>query len=392
MARQNGLYRKHGRRIFLFKYKDASGAWLEKSTGCADRAEAVESKNKFLEDLANDALPTDKSKWTVAQACTLWVDQHVLGSQKARSNERSCLRQLVRMLGTKKLEAVTLDDLKSYQSTRSYTVQARPINNELGILVKVLRQENLWKRSLASHYKRLKEPDGEIGRALTHDEIARLEAAAASRDSFLVAYCAEVLAACSGMRGGEIKKLRLGAVDLESRRIRITRKSTKSDAGQRIIELNRDALTATTRLYRRAQTLGATAPEHYLLPADLSKHTKKNDPLHGRKGFDLNSHQVSWDTAWRNLRKAAGLSKLRFHDMRHTFITMMGEQGVPLQVVGAMVGHMSPAMVRYYTHISGSAARQAVEKLEGFRNPAHFGDIFGDAAKVQQQSTSKMLN
>ncbi len=33
-----------------------------------------------------------------------------------------------------------------------------------------------------------------------------------------------------------------------------------------------------------------------------------------------------------------------FHDLRHTFISMMGERGVPLQVVGAMVGHMSPAI------------------------------------------------
>lgn len=41
--------------------------------------------------------------------------------------------------------------------------------------------------------------------------------------------------------------------------------------------------------------------------------------------------------------------------------------GNALQVVGAMVGHMSPAMVRYYTHISGNAARQAVEMLEKTR-------------------------
>jgi integrase len=69
-----------------------------------------------------------------------------------------------------------------------------------------------------------------------------------------------------------------------------------------------------------------------------------------------------------DLRKAAGLRDLRFHYLRHTFISMMGERSVPLQVVGAMVGHMSPAMVRYYTHIGGSAARQAVEMLEKSRN------------------------
>jgi integrase len=297
----------------------------------------------------------------------------------------------LRELGSKRLGAITLDDLKSYQAKRNKTVKARPINNELGILVKVLRQENLWKRSFSENFKRLKEPDGKIGRALASDEIARLEAAAASRDSFLVAYCAEVLAACTGMRGGEIKKLQLGAIDLEKKRIYITRDITKSDAGQRIVELNRDALMAAARLYQRAQMLGALLPEHFLLPADLSKHTREDDPMRGT-GYDVTRHQVSWITSYRNLRKAAGLGKLRFHDMRHTFISMMGEQGVPLPVVGAMVGHMSAAMIRHYTHISASAQRQAVEMLEKFRKPPCFVDSFVDTAKLPERNALKLLN
>jgi site-specific recombinase XerD len=63
------------------------------------------------------------------------------------------------------------------------------------------------------------------------------------------------------------------------------------------------------------------------------------------------------------------LQTLRFHDLRHSFITLMGEQGVPLQVVQAMVGHMSAHMVRYYTHISNRAARDAVELLDKQSDP-----------------------
>jgi integrase len=96
---------------------------------------------------------------------------------------------------------------------------------ELGILIKVLKEENLWKRALSEHYRRLKEPEAEIGEALTVDQLARLERAAASRDFWMIAYCAEVLAANTGMRGGEIKRLCLGMIDLKQRRIRITRKS-----------------------------------------------------------------------------------------------------------------------------------------------------------------------
>jgi integrase len=219
-----------------------------------------------------------------------------------------------------------------------------------------------------------------------------LENTAVGRDSWLVAYCAELLAANSGLRGGEIKKLRLGMVDLENRRIRITRKTTKTDAGARLVELNAGALAAVAKLYQRAQVLGATAPDHYLLPADLSRHTRETDPLHGGQGFGVTRHQMSWRTAWRNLRKAADLGNVRFHDLRHTFITMMGERGVSLQIIGAMVGHLSPAMVRYYTHISGNAARQAVEMLEKTREAPRFVDVLVDESVNLNKDASKLLN
>jgi integrase len=169
------------------------------------------------------------------------------------------------------------------------------------------------------------------------------------------------------------------------------------------------------KLYLRASSLGATEPEHYLLPADLSRHTHQTDPLKGQRGFAVQSHQASWRTAWRNLRAAAakavqdaateegrdltaeeretvGLFKrLRFHDLRHTFITLMGERGVPLQVVQAMVGHMSAAMVRHYTHISNRAAREAVELLDKTETAPFVGRFVGKEEN-QQLVVSKSLN
>lgn len=55
---------------------------------------------------------------------------------------------------------------------------------------------------------------------------------------------------------------------------------------------------------------------------------------------------------------------LRFHDLRHSFITDMVERGVPLGTIQAFVGHMSKRMLDHYTHISTGAARKAVELLD----------------------------
>jgi len=364
-SKRHGLYKREGD-VYAFRYKDADGRWREKYAGTNDFQQALEVKRAFEDNLKKGTLPTEKSEWTVGQAAGLWVEQHAahLGSDKVRSNERSLLRQLARRLGSRKLRSITIDDLKTYQAKRHLEVGERAVNLELRVLVNVLKEANLWD-TISKLYKPLKERESEIGKALSLEELHRLETTASQNIEWEVCYYAEALAANTGMRGGEIKRLQLRDIDLEGRRLSIRR--AKTDAGIRIVELNQAALEAITRLYIRAETLGATEPCHFLLPADLSRHTKDSDPLKGGRGFDVTQHQQTWRSAWRRLRMAAGLDGLRFHDLRHSFISLMAERGVPLPVVQSMVGHLSAKVTRHYTHISSQAARQAVELLDSDR-------------------------
>jgi hypothetical protein len=75
----------------------------------------------------------------------------------------------------------------------------------------------------------------------------------------------------TGLRGGEIKKLRIGAIELARRRLAIRRSDAKTDASARHIELNLDATKAAERLLLRANLLGATNLTHFLMPKDLSR-------------------------------------------------------------------------------------------------------------------------
>jgi Phage integrase family len=80
----------------------------------------------------------------------------------------------------------------------------------------------------------------------------------------------------------------------------------------------------------------------------------------------------SWRTAWTKLRKVAGFADLGLHQLRHLFVTRMAEEGVPLPVTQAMVGHTTTEVTRRYTHISENAQRLAVEKLEETGKASHF--------------------
>ena len=114
----------------------------------------------------------------------------------------------------------------------------------------------------------------------------------------------------------------------------------------------------------RSKMLGAVKPEHFLFPTLREKHTRKTDPLYGGVGYDPTHPQSSWDKEWNELRKRAGISHRRFHDLRHSYITRAAEAGVPLLVIQAQVGHLSTEMVAHYTHVCQEAIHHAAEQIE----------------------------
>jgi integrase len=66
--------------------------------------------------------------------------------------------------------------------------------------------------------------------------------------------------------------------------------------------------------------------------------------------------------AWTACRKAAGVW-CRRHDLRHTFISALGEVGVPESTMKAIAGWMSAKMLERYSHTRQQAKRDTVNNL-----------------------------
>jgi len=361
--KRDGLYRRGN--IFAFRFKDAAGVWREKQTGKRDRQEAKDMRTEFLSQLQNGTLPTQMADWTLDQARTWWTEfRKPRVAPGTLTAEGYRLKPLIRILGDIHLKQITNVELDNYV-TRRLAEEIAPwsINKEVLAWSMILKKARLWRR-LEDDYKPLKTKVSDIVRALSRDELRHLAAIAVTDLDWEAAFYGSVLAANTGLRGGELKKLRIGSLDLEKRQLRVRRADTKSDAGARTIELNRDATEAAARLVLRASLLkpSATQPEHFLMPKHLSRIAYGEHK--GERGYDPNQHQQYWDTAWHSLTEEAGFPGLRFHDLRHTFITHMVELGVPIGVIQTFVGHMSARMIRHYTHISTGAARKAVELLD----------------------------
>lgn len=66
---------------------------------------------------------------------------------------------------------------------------------------------------------------------------------------------------------------------------------------------------------------------------------------------------------WRSVLKAAGLGKVRIHDLRHTFASTALAEGFSLEVIAKLLGHAEIRTTSRYAHLADAAVRAAVEKV-----------------------------
>src|SRR5438552_7273957 len=144
------------------------------------------------------------------------------------------------------MKTVKLKDGKEEKQPLSNTT----VNIEVGLLRRVLKRYKLWTR-VVDAVEML--PEGSnIGRALEPEQRKKLVETASTKSSWQAAYCAAVLALNTTMRSAEIKGLQWQRVDLFNQTLMVSRKTTKTDAGERLIPLNRDAVAILGVMWDRA--------------------------------------------------------------------------------------------------------------------------------------------
>jgi site-specific recombinase XerD len=58
-------------------------------------------------------------------------------------------------------------------------------------------------------------------------------------------------------------------------------------------------------------------------------------------------HEVLWAA-----QKRAGLRRIKWHELRHTFASILASSGVPLFVLKSLLGHASIDMTERYSHLA----------------------------------------
>ena len=330
-------------------------------------------------------LESERSGQSFREAAERWLTGHSQMGQIRASTQAEYARTL-RMyayprFGNRPITAIAREDVrtlmvgllsqgKSRSLARNLLAPIRQTFNQLiddGVL-----SVNPAAR-MGRYLKAKTDPRSRIEPLVVEEERLLLETA---RNDFPRAYPLFLCALRTGMRLGELFGLQWGDIDFEGHFIEVRR--TVKDGGKvfppkngkiRRVDLS-DQLAATLRallVERKEETLrkGWSELPDWIFCSETGTSLHKSD-------FERR--------VFHKLLAKAGLRRVRFHDLRHTFASRLLQNGESLVYVKEQMGHHSiQVTVDIYGHLVPRANRAAVNRLdENFttatvRNPAATG-------------------
>ena len=181
-------------------------------------------------------------------------------------------------------------------------------------------------------------------------------------------YPALHLAACTGMRRGEVAGLKWSDLDTSGERLSISRTlqnvggtpvefGVKTRASRRTVELDRATVNELRRWRQRLHRDGLPHGRDDWMFCNASG--RFPDPESIGQLFD-------------RVVRRSGLPRIRFHDLRHTHASLLIADGAPIKVVSERLGHAHPAYTMHtYQHLWPGMSARAAEQFASLIGTSH---------------------
>ena len=151
----------------------------------------------------------------------------------------------------------------------------------------------------------------------------------------------------TGARCGEIRLAKWCNIDMDECALTVPVSKTGK---RRTIYLSERSKKVIALIRKRSESLG--------IPVTNDAYLVQNP----RTGKPYNDFQVSFSRA----RAAVGINDVRVHDLRHTYASLLIQNGVSLYEVQKLLGHSSPNMTQRYAHLNPNSLKQIVNNLPAF--------------------------
>ena len=285
-----------------------------------------------------------------APAFAEWSREFLAVYPKAKNNKPSetqskttiVNRHLVPFFGTTRIDRITEADVERYKAAKVDDVKPKTVNNHLTVLRRMLGVAVRWKKMSGPppEVSMMKLPETEP-EFLGFDETKALLAATDAEWRPLVLFAVR-----TGLRQGELLALRWEDVDLAKGHITVKRTIYRGAIGSpkgnrtRKVDLAPDAQAAIRAL-----------PSRFV-----------GGYVFGSGREPLTPGACKWPLY--RAAKAAGIKRLGWHVLRHTFASHLVMRGASLRAVQDLLGHRDIKQTARYSHLSAGTTRAAVMLLD----------------------------
>ncbi len=361
-----GSIRQHSKKSWQIQVYTGTGAdgkprrYFETVRGC--KGDAQKRLNELLVGLEK-GVPIPAGRLTVAEHLNQWIEGYVKTNceQRTQENYASIVEHhLTPALGHIKLKELTTSTIQSYYGKACETLSARTVHHHHRVLSQSLkyavRQGYLGRNP--AEFTSPPKPHKNVMRTLTPAEVEVLLNTAKDNHYYPIYYTA----VSSGLRQAELLGLRWRDIDLDMLSISVSQviyirrgivqfKEPKTAHSRRRISMT-PKLAIFLREYKAERERGLGKP---LTLDDLVFTSVEDKPIDAR----MLSHAFS------RMATQAGLGHVRFHDLRHTFASLMLMRGAKPKVISEALGHASVGFTMdVYSHIIEGMQQDAMALLD----------------------------
>jgi integrase len=262
-----------------------------------------------------------------------------------RKSKRSILdRHLLPAFGEFALDAIGPREIAGYKAAKlGAGLTAKTVNNHLTVLHKSLVLARDWELLAvvpSVGFLRIKKPEIDF---FTFDEAPRFLAGADAGPWRAMILCG----LRAGLRQGELLELRWDDLDLVKGVIRVRRAIYDG-----VIDVPKGGRSREVGMSDELREAFRALPSRFAGGLVWP----------GEAGRNLTKGEAKWPM-WR-ASKRAGLRRVGWHVLRHTFASHLVMRGVPLKAVQELLGHASIEMTMRYAHLAPDVSREAVKLLD----------------------------
>ena len=283
------------------------------------------AEGKFLDIKEEERISFDKM-------AKEYLEIHSKPNKRSSWRDEISIKHFSYYFGKKTLQEITSLDVEKYKQKRIKEVSPSTVNREMTCLKTIFNKAKEWgkiKENQISSVKPFKVQNARL-RYLEKEEIATLIQACPDHLKPIVA-----VALNTGMRKGEILGLKWNDIDFRNRLIYVLQTKNREI---REIPMNNIVFRILLKVRKNPKS-----------PYVFCK--KEGSPYRNITG------------GFTNALKRARIRDFRFHDLRHTFASLLVMAGIDLKTVQELLGHKTFEMTLRYAHLSQDHKRWAINVL-----------------------------